>query len=615
MRKALAVLAAAFVPQPSALAQNPLRHWTDAIESRYGDAQPVLAYTLRVDSTDLSAFAVRIDVRNAADTFQLALSVHPEYDDRFYRFVEDLTVVSLHGAASVTHEDSTLWRVVAPGGACTVRYRMRVPHEDAPRPAWHPFLTPTGGLVGGADAFMYVVGHTLAPAHVTLDVPDGWVIATGLEPTSDPHTFYAPSAFVLMESPMLIGRLREWKFHVDGTPHRVAYWPGPDATSFDTTALVDGLTRLAQQADDLFGRLPYREYDFLLEDRAYGALEHANSVTMGAPSDRLAGDMREALAEAAHEYFHAWNMMRVRLAEYGDVTYRTPPRSHGLWWGEGATMYFADLLLRRAGLGTYDSTRVTHLESLIGRYLSQVGNSRFAPESVSVVTYGSDPAALGDYDASVHLQGELISTLLDFRIRDATDGRHTLADVMRLMLQRFSGARGYTGGDVERAVGDVCGCEVASFFDTYVRAATALDFDHYLGLMGLRARVTREAARDRDGRPYADLRVYAWMPPADSLLSLRVIDPAGVWGRAGLHTGDKIVAVNGAAPTTWQAFRLLLANVQVGDTVRLVLRRNGRPLRATVTVTGYDRPVVRIEDVPHATERERALRERWVRAD
>jgi len=610
----LLVLLMAFAPL-RAVAQNPLHHWADAIEARFADSEPALAYTLRVDSADLSGFAVTIDVRGAPDTFRLALAVHPEYDDRFYRFVEGVTAVSPAGATTVAREDSTLWRVVAPGGVCTVRYRVRVPPEVLPRAAWRPFLTPTGGLVGGIHAFMYVVGASLAPAHVTLDLPAGWAIATGLEPTSDPATFYAPSARVLTESPILVGRLRSWTFRVDGVPHRVAYWPAPDATPFDTLALVDGLARLAREAVDLFGRAPYREYDFLLQDRANGALEHANSVTMGAPSDRIARDLREVFGEAAHEYIHAWNLMRIRPAEFGDVSYRPPPRSRGLWWGEGATMYVADLLLRRAGLDTYDSTRAAHLESLIARYLARPGNARFAPESVSVVTYGGGPSALGDYDASVHLQGELIATLLDLQIRDATAGRRSLAELMRLMLERFSGERGYTGEDIERAVTDVCGCEMKRFFDTFVRAGNALDFDRYLGLAGLGAPVTWGPALDRDRNPAADLRVFAWLPAGDSLLSLRIVDPSGAWGRAGLHTGDAIVAMNGATLRDALAFRRFLSGLRIGDSVKVEVQRSGRPVRPTVVITGYDQPVVRLEELPRATERQRLLRTRWLRGD
>src|SRR5437762_12257030 len=152
---------------------------------------------------------------------------HPEYDDRYWRFVEALRVETLHGAATVTREDSALWRVVAPGGEAVVRYRIHLPPAESPRAAWRPFLAPTGGLVGGPHAFLYVVGATLGSSHVTLELPPEWQIATGLEPTLDPHTFFAPTVGVLVDSPLLVGRLRSWRFAVDGVPHRVVYWPLP----------------------------------------------------------------------------------------------------------------------------------------------------------------------------------------------------------------------------------------------------------------------------------------------------------------------------------------------------------------------------------------------------
>src|SRR5439155_332524 len=309
----------------TASGQNPLRDYTEGV------AQPVVGYTLRVDAGDLSGFDVELRLRNVPDTFRLALVAHPEYDDRYWRYVEALRVATSNGAATVTREDSALWRVVAPGGEALVRYRIHLPPAESPRAAWRPFLTATGGLVGGPHSFMYVVGATLAPSHVTLELPPEWEIATGLEPTPDPRTFCAPSA-------------------------------------------------------------------------------------------DLARDPGALLGEVAHEYFHTWNLMRIHPVEYGDVSYRTPPRARGLWWSEGLTMLYADLLRRRAGLPVFDSTRVAHLEGLIGRYLANPGNYRFSPESVSVMAYGAEPGALGDYSASTHLQGELLGTMLDLIVRDRALG-------------------------------------------------------------------------------------------------------------------------------------------------------------------------------------------------
>ena len=595
----------------TASGQNPLRDYTEGVEIRFARTQPIVAYTLRVVAGDISGFDVELRLRNVPDTFRLAMVAHPEYDDRYWRYVEALRVATSNGAATVTREDSALWRVVAPGGEALVRYRIHLPPAESPRAAWRPFLTATGGLVGGPHSFMYVVGATLAPSHVTLELPPEWEIATGLEPTLDPRTFFAPSVGVLVDSPLLVGRLRGWRFAVDGVPHRVVYWPLPDAAPFDTTALAGNIERLARQAVALFGRAPYRDYSFLLQDGAYGALEHRSSVTLGAPSADLARDPGALLGEVAHEYFHTWNLMRIHPVEYGDVSYRTPPRARGLWWSEGLTMLYADLLRRRAGLPVFDSTRVAHLEGLIGRYLANPGNSRFSPERVRVIAYGAEPGALGDYSASTHLQGELLGTMLDLIVRDATNGARSMDDVMRAMLERFSGERGFAGRDIERTVAAVCGCDVRPFFETHVRGARPIDFDRYLRLIGMRPRVSWVPALGRDGRPAADLRIYAWQPPRDSALSLLITNPASAWGRAGLHTGDRLATMNGTTLPSTADFRSFMNGLRIGDTVIVSVRRPTSAWRVSVVVAGYARPVVQLEEIPEATERQRGLRASW----
>ena len=612
-RLARAAIAAAIVAAtPAAVfAQSPLRHWTDAIDSRFAMSQPVISYTLRVDSADVSGFNVSMSVRGTRDTVLLAMATHPEYDDRYWRFVRDVRVESPDARATVARVDSSLWRVVATGGSFTVHYRLALPATAAgQRQAWRPFLRPTGGLVGGPHSFMYVVGQTLAPAHVRLDLPAAWSIATGLAPTADSRTFYAPSALVLMESPMLVGHLRDWRFEVENVPHRVVYWPRPDASAFDSVALVGSIERLARQAITLFGRAPYRDYVFQLQDGAFGALEHPNSVTLGAPSDALARGMGPFLEEAAHEYFHAWNLMRIRPLEYADLTYRKPAPSGGLWFSEGLSMFYSDLLLRRAGLPVSEPTRTAHLEELIARYLSSPGNGLLSAQRVSEAEYGGLPDALGDYSASPHTQGELIGAMLDLRIRHATAGRRSMDDVMRLMLERHSGTRGFTGRDIERAVTAVCRCNVAPMFDAHVRSGHPIAFDNYLRLMGLRADVTWRPALGADGRPEADLRAYAY--DSGDGPRLGVTDPKSAWGRAGLHSGDRIYAVNGVPMPTAEIARRTFRALRSGDTVRVdVEQRGGLRRTATVPMTPFDIPVVRLRDLPTVTAAQRALRARW----
>ena len=609
------VLIAIATPWTAVSAQHPLTRAVDAVEVRYAMSQPVVSYTLRVDSADLSGYDVTIHLRNAPDTLRLALAAHPEYDDRYYRYVEQLRIAAPVGApaASIVRVDSGLWRVAAPGGTSEVRYRLQLPVQDRPiRSSWTPFLAAGGGLVGGPHSFMYVVGATLAPSYVTFELPAGWDIATGLAPTVSPNTFFAPSVDVLLDSPALVGHFRSWRFTVDGVPHRVVYWPLPDAQAFDTLALLQGLEGVAEQAIALFGRAPYRDYTFLLQDGAAGSLEHWNSVTVGATSARLGTDLPDILGEAAHEYFHTWNLMRIRPAGYGDVDYRPARRSRGLWWSEGVTMLYADALLRRAGLPRPDTTRTAHLEGLITRYLASPGNSRFSPESVSVISYGTPPGALGDYSASVHLQGELVGTMLDLIIRDATGGRRSLDDVMRVMMARYSGAQGFTTRDVAAVVHEVCGCTVRPFFDRYVRSGNPIPFDRYFALAGLRPVVTWGPGVGREGAPLADLRVFAWLPPGETALRLLIGNPASVWGAAGLHTGDRIARVNGAPLAAMDAFRALFGRIRIGDTVTVEVNRPAGPFRATVVVTVQQRPTVRLEQIAGATGRQRAIRNAWL---
>jgi predicted metalloprotease with PDZ domain len=607
-----AVIIAAMLAPFTVRGQSPLRHWTDAIDSRFAMSQPVIAYSLRVDSTDLSGFDVTVSLRGARDTVLLAMATHPEYDDKYWRFVRDVRVESPDARATVTRVDSSLWRVVATGGAFVVRYRLALPSARAgERAGWKPFLAPTGGLVGGTQSFMYVVGETLAPAHVKLDVPATWSIATGLAPTADPRTFYAPSALVLLESPLLVGRLRDWRFAVDGVPHRVVYWPGPDARPFDSVAVVAGIERIVRQAVALFGRAPYRDYVFQLQDGAYGALEHPNSVTLGASSESLTGDLGPFFGEVAHEYFHAWNLMRIRPVEYADVTYRTPTPSRGLWFSEGLSMFYSDLLRRRAGLPVGKPTRTEHLASLIERYLSSPGNGLLSAERVSEAEYAGAPDALGDYSASPHLQGELLGAVLDLEIRHATNGRRSMDDVMRLMLERHGGARGFTGRDVERAVTDVCGCNVAPVFDAHVRGGHPIAFDDYLRHIGLRVDVAWRPALGDDGRPVADYRAYPYDLGDGAGPRISISNPASAWGRAGLHSGDRIRAMNGTATSSADVVMRAIRGLRSGDTLRIEVEHRGSSRTTIVIMTPFDRPVVRLIDAANATPAQRVLRARW----
>jgi len=361
---------------------------------------------------------------------------------------------------------------------------------------------------------------------------------------------------------------------------------------------------------DFFGRAPYREYAFLFQDGAWtGGLEHPNSLTLGAPSEQLAKDPLFTMEEIAHEYFHTWNLMAIKPVEYREVDYRIQPAVAELWFSEGLTIYYSDLLRRRAGLPTDDSTRVEQLRKMIERYYAMPALARFSAERISSVEYNSSPDALGDYAGSAHLHGQLIGAMLDLQIRDATNGTKSLDDVMRLMFDRFSQKK-FTSRDVQRAVDEVCRCSSAAIFDGSVFNAGALDFNHYLATIGLRAIVTSLPAVKESGQPEADLRLWAYERAGQ--LKLRLTHPGSIWAMAGLHTGDNVLSANGKDVRTWAEFRPFLSRLGIGDSIALVVKRGNQTISRTVRVTGYERSRVTIERDARATPKQLKLQNEWM---
>ena len=569
--------------------------------------QPVLNYTLAINPADTSFIQITMRVRNLPQVFHLAMVNHFLVDDGYWRFVEDLQI----SPGTIVRQQDGLWRVTGAGKDATVRYKVRANEKGAFRVVRKPFLTPTGGMVGDLHHFLYVVEATTTPAHVTLKVPTDWNIATSLAPTSDSHTFFARDAKELSDSPILVGKLRESRFQVEQVPVRVAYWPLPEAQQFDEKPLVDGLQRIVQQAANLFGGLPWREYVFQVRDGTdVEGFEHTDCTTIGVPSKDLAAGRNPDYVMITHEFFHTWNIMRIHSADYKGVSYK-PVQLSGLWVSEGFTVYFADLLVRRAGLPTPFPTRLAYLQDLIEWYLANPENARTSAEQNS---RGAFRPPVGDAHPDRFVlweQSELMAALLDFNLRAETNGKRSLDDLMRALYAEFPGPRGFTTTDIERLASKVSGRNLKPFFDAYIRRAGTLDVARYLAMVGLQMEMKTIKAAAPDGTLKPDTRVYALLPNGESKLRLYLTHPRSVWLRAGLRNGDQLVNVNGAAVETEGEFNDLLSALHVGDQVKLEVMRAGKLRQIIVAVPSYDWPDVKLRSIPTASLRQQAILASW----
>ena len=566
-------------------------------------AAPPTEYKITINPSDLSGFDVEMRIPAAMASARIAMAVHPEYDDRYWRYIESFTATDTRGRLlRFSKVEDTVWQIENSRGDLLIRYRLRLPQQtESQRDAWKPFLTAHGGMVGDLHSLMYVVGDESRPARITLAMPDGWKAACGLETTRDPRAFTGTTELIL-DAPILIGNVTEHAFQAGGVPHKVVFWSAPDGPAFDANAIVANVKKLSEEAIRTFGPPPYPRYAFLFQNGGQAALEHLTSVNIG-----LSLGMEDLLDEVAHEYIHVWNLMDVRPRERVGIKFRFAEPTGVLWWNEGATIMFADMLIRRASLPGESTSRLQRLESSIARYLTSPGYSTLSAEHVS--RGDSHPLLLGNSFASTHLQGEILATMLDLKIRDTTDGRRNVVDVMRLLAQRFDFQHGITNADIEQAIAEVCKCDVRPFFQEYIYNAKRIDFDGYLGLIGVRPEIGTTTAVNGDGTPAADLRIGPMS--TEGALTLRVSNSESVWARAGVNTGDQLVSINGAPVATWRELRQWLIKAKIGDVARLVVMRNGARREIEVLIRGYNIPKVQLVEIANATPKQVRLRNDW----
>ncbi|MGH7605477.1 MAG: hypothetical protein ACRENK_15970 [Gemmatimonadaceae bacterium] len=585
---------------------------------------PELIYDVGINPRDPSSIQIDMQMEHAPRSVRIAMAVHPEYNDRYWRFIHDLRANGAGKCAALATDRENVWRLVSRAHCAEVGYRIDpAPENPTNRPVWHTSLRVDGGSINTMDTFLYLPDFPRAKVRILFSgsVPVVWgvpgsnsvgVASYGSESVASQE--FDTDVETLLDSPILYGSsIRRWRFAIDGTPHTIAYWPLPNAVPFDTLGFVDAINKVTREAVALFGKPPYSSYVFMLEDGAWGALEHKNSVTIGMPSRDLARDPHMYLPELAHEFFHTWNLVRLYPEGRGRLSADPPEHSKGLWLSEGVTMYYAEALTRRAGFPERGLTRTDLLTEELESYFNSPGNFRISPELASERAVDST-GINGDYEPNYYTQGRLIGTALDLIISDSTAGRRGLDDLMRALYSEFAMKRGFTSGDVERTASAVCACDLHRFFDDHVRNPQALDFNKYLAIIGYSVVVDTIPAVDSAGARLPDLRIWAFTPRSGGHMRAMISDPSSVWAKSGLHTGTELVAFNGARIDSLPDFRRALRTVKLGDVVPIDIMRNGSPSRLSVTVGGYDRARVSIVEEPGITSAESERRRLWLNA-
>ncbi|MDZ7752741.1 MAG: PDZ domain-containing protein [Gammaproteobacteria bacterium] len=527
----------------------------------------------RIHPGDPAAHVFEVECRvaepaAAGQVFSLPAWIPGSYMIRdFARNVLSFTAASAAGPVGVKKLDKQTWQCDAVAGELTVRYRIYA-WELTVRAA---HLDTTHGYFNGTSVFMAVAGREASACTVDIEAGDHpacdrWRVATGLPRREGEREcfgrFAAADYEELVDCPVEMGEFRLLRFEARGVPHRVAI---TGRHRLDEARLRRDLRTICEHHMDFFGAPPpIADYLFLITvvGEGYGGLEHRNSSSLLCRRQSLPApgavevndDYLEFLGLASHEYFHTWNVKRIRPAAFNPLDLSREVHTRLLWVFEGFTSYYDDLALARCGL--VDEAR--YLEVLgrtatrvwrgQGRFMQSVAESSFDAWTRFYKQDENAPNAIVSY----YTKGALLALALDLRLRRDSGGARSLDDVMALLWQRHGRpGLGVAEDALESLTAEVAGKDLGDFFARYVYGTEDPPLAELLAPMGI-AFHTRPAASQADrGGTVGDEAA-----PLRATLGVRVVaDPLGtrvshvVAGqaaqRAGVAAGDIIMAVDG----------------------------------------------------------------------
>jgi len=539
----------------------------------------------------------------------------------FAKNVQEFRAAAEDGATRpVTRVDDQTWSV-APLGSATLNISYKVFGNDLS--GTFSQLDNRHANYNGGSIFMYVVGHKPDPVKLTIEPPANWKIINGRTQRAGQTEWQFANWDVMIDTPTEIAP--DWThdiFQVNGKRyHVVVHSFGPEGGK--RPALVRDIEKIVRAEVAMWGAPEFEEYTFLIhfaaDDHSGDGMEHLTSTQIIEPGALGEPGVYEgALGTVSHEFFHVWNVKRLRPQELGPWDFTRPLSTRGLWVAEGFTNYYGHLMLRRAGL--WDEKRFLDREAQTIKGIESAPGSRLmsAEESSLSAPFIDDaPHAqltnLENTSISYYPKGELIGMVMDLLVRGRTNGKASLDDIMRDMYEAFYlkssnssyylRGRGYLTEDLARVASQRAGFDLSDFFKRHVRSVEVLPYEEAFAYVGLRL-VKTQAKEPFDAGlslQFEDSRVAM-------IENVRNNSPAE---NAGLQANDEIVSLAGKGVTK-DSWLKTLARYKPGDSVPVVVRRDRRTINANIVLRQPERFDYKIEERPETTAEQRQLRAAWL---
>jgi len=524
----------------------------------------------------------------------------------------------------VSRVDDQTWRVATMNThSLTIRYKV----FGNDLSGTFSQLDPRHANYNGGSIFMYVVNHKPDPVKLVIEPPSGWRAVNGRmeqRDRADQREWHFPNYDLLIDTPTEIAP--DWtenQFQVDGKRYHVIVHSFGDEGG-KRPALVRDIEKIVRAETAMWGPPEFDSYTFLIhfaaDDTSGDGMEHLTSTQIIEPGALgEAGVYGQTLDTVAHEFFHVWNVKRLRPMELGPWDFTRPVNTRSLWIAEGITNYYGHLMRRRAGLWDdtallrRESETITGIENAPGSQLMSAEDSSLSAPFLDDAPH-AQRTNLANTSVSYYPKGELIGLVLDLIIRGKTNGKASLDDVMRRMYDDFYlkspnasyylRGRGYTTEDFERVVSEVSGSDMSDFFRRYVRAVETLPYDEAFAFLGL------HLARVQARQPFnAGIGID---PENKDSLTIGVVRPKSPAEEAGLEEGDEIISL-GKRNIARENFLVSLSRFKQGDRVPITVKRDRRTIQTTLLLGAPERFEYRIMERRDATPEQKALRAAWLK--
>lgn len=574
-----------------------------AAQARPAISAPIsnVRYALTFDSAGAAQRTVKVRMTfDAAGTSPVLLSLPAwtpgAYDiSNFARHVSKFTATLGGEPRTWDKLDYDTWRIRTGGaGSVEVAFDFEADSMDNAM-AWS---RPDFLFVNGTNVFLYPEGRSLEyPAQVTVHTQPGWRVVTGMHAAGAPFTYREKNYHDLVDMPFFVGRFDVDSSQVNGKWVRLATYPAGVLPDTLRTKLHRELGQVIPRHAQVFDATPWDDYTQFVVFEPFGgisALEHQSSnLCVSDPQFVGSAILTSVLA---HEIFHSWNVKRLRPAQMVPYRYDRPDETTLLWVSEGFTDYYADLGEVRGGV--IDSS--AFLQNTMGHFdvVAQAPPTSVEDASLATWIHPTDGS-----DALYYDKGSTIGLLLDIQIRDASDNRRSLDDVMRGLYQAtYLRGRGFTNDEfwaaVSRAAG---GRSFASFYERFVDGRDSLPYDAVLPLAGMHLRTETTKVPRMGVSTRSDSAGFS---------RVMALVPDGAFAAAGVEVGDTVISVGGIdqkTDATGEEFRRRFAGRE-GESYPVVVRRNGGELTLQARVVLRDNTVTRLEFDPAAGSKAARIR-------